>query len=191
MKIVITLVTAFMLFASPGSVYAVDAPSFLACLNPFGTVIASYDEGVHGIVGDWVEHKGSDKVYRINDDTLIQCFCEDNGNGIQTNWWRILGINQNDIDSFVKQGWTFIPTGAPWGLTGDPYLAKNSSYDCNGGEDNNGTGGGNVLSSSTSSSSAGSILGLAATGDNAKVCGLLSLGVSIISLGFLLKKNNA
>ena len=190
MKIVITLVTAFMLFASPGSVYAVDAPSFPACLNPSGSVIAQYDNGVHGIVGDSVEHKGSDKVYRLNDDTLLQCFCEENGNGIQTNWWRVSALSQNDIDTLVKQGWNFVPSGFIWGLTSDPYVAKNSSYDCKG-ESTNGVGGGNVLSSSTSSSSAGSVLSLAATGDNEKIYGLLSLGVALTSLGLLMRKRKA
>ena len=191
MRKLVALVSILIFISSVESVIAADIPDFPACLNPSGTVIASYDEGVHGIVGDWVEHKGSDKVYRINNDTLIQCFCEDNGNGIQTNWWRVSSLSQNDIDTLVKQGWNFVPSGFVWGLTSDPYVAKNFSYDCNGGENNNRTGGGNVLSSSTSSTSAGSVLGLAATGDNAKIYGLLSLGVSLISLGLLLRKKNA
>jgi hypothetical protein len=120
-------------------VYAIDVPSFPSCVSINGTLKVSYDSGIHGIVGDPSVHQGSDKVYLVGDSNLTQCFCSETGAGIQTNWWKVSSLNQDQIDQLTKQGWTYIPSGSAWGLDDSAYMAQNSSYSCN--SSNNGGGG--------------------------------------------------
>lgn len=126
------------------SVYAIDGvPAFPSCVSPSGTLQVSYDTGVHGIVGDPSEHVGSDKVYLLGDSNLVQCFCSTNGAGIQTNWWRVSSLSQDQIDQLAKDGWTYIPDGSAWGLDQTAYMAKNTNFSCNGEHHDNNGGGGN------------------------------------------------
>jgi hypothetical protein len=175
------------LFASVA--YAYETPTFPTCSNPSGDLKVNYETGEHAIVGESSLRSGSDSVYWLSNQNALQCFCPDQGMGIQTNWWKIVDLTQENIDGLTKQGWNFIASGRDWGLAADPYLTKNIDYTCNpGGNDNsNGTGGGGeTLSSSTGTG--GSVLGLAGTGDNAKYIGFLALGVSLALAGFSLRK---
>ena len=113
-------------------VFAVDVPSFAVCTNPQGTVKVSYPSGTHGIPGRTDTFNGSDTVYQLTNDTLVQCFCAVDGRGIQTNWWNVSSLTQQEIDTLKNQGWIFIPNGALWGLDEAEYLAINSDYSCQG-----------------------------------------------------------
>lgn len=133
-SVVLSLLLALsMVF--PQAVLGVDTPNFPACVTATGTVIASYDSGTHGIVGDSGTYTGSDKVYKITDTTLVQCFCSTNGSGIQTNWWKTSSLTQEQFKQLEADGWIYVPNGAAWGLEDTSYMAKNSNYSCNGGGD--------------------------------------------------------
>lgn len=108
-----------------------NIPQFPSCSNPTGTVIASYDQGTHGIVGDTSTHTGSDKVYKINNIQTLQCFCDENQNGIETMWWKIDGLTIEEINTLKNLGWHYVPSGSNWGLDNLPYMAFNNNYLCN------------------------------------------------------------
>ena len=175
---------AFQLALIPGIAFAVNDPVFPACANPQGTLIASYNNGVHGIPGDTGTYNGSDKVYSVTGDTLIQCFCAVNGNGIQTNWWKVSSLSQDQIDVLKSEGWTFVPNGIAWGLEDSAYMIKNAGYSCGG----TGNGGSNSNSSSDSNSSTGQVLGLAFTGNIIFVFAFLGFGISSLLLGLYLSR---
>lgn len=158
-------------------VYATSIPTFPSCSSPEGTIKVQYDSGVHGIVGRTEEYRGKDTVYTISDTTLLQCFCSENAStGIQTNWWKVNAITSDEVQQLKNQGWYFVPNGSLWGLSGDPYMAKNIEYSCGG--NTGGTGGsssgGGVISAFTSVNP-GSVLGLPATGNDALILGFLLL----------------
>jgi hypothetical protein len=156
------------------NVFAASEPSFFSCSNPLGTILVSYDSGNHGVPGDANLHQGKDTVYSGPASNATQCLCETSGQGIQTNWWKVDGITQEEINQQLKNGWNYIPDGSAWGLENSVYLAKNSYYICG----PLGRGGGEVLGTG-----GGEVLGLASTGDhNVKFLSLF-FGLSIISLG--------
>ena len=128
--------------ASTRNVLAVDEPNFPLCSNPQGALVVSYNSGVHGIPGDLSEHVGSDKVYSLTSNTLIQCFCSVSGDGIQTNWWMVSSLTDEQKRILQSEGWILIPNGALWGLEEAPYMAKNSNFSCLSGS----TGGNESLS---------------------------------------------
>lgn len=165
-------------FVAP--VYAVDAPSFPSCVNPQGTLVASYDTGTHGVVGG-TSYAGSDKVYKLDNTSLVQCLCTTDGKGIQTNWWKASSLDSQQIEILKNQGWIYIPTGSVWGLTQDAYFAKNVDYSCTTGN-GGGTGG-------SESSSIGQVLGLAFTGNIKLIYSLFVLGVSSLIYGQILHKS--
>ncbi|OGM19478.1 hypothetical protein A2685_00710 [Candidatus Woesebacteria bacterium RIFCSPHIGHO2_01_FULL_37_10] len=108
-----------------------SAPSFPSCREktPPGDV-ASYGYGWHQIVGESILREGSDNVYSLSSGNYLQCFCPVNGNeGVQTNWWSAEGLTQEEINSFVSQGWIF-ENGLMWNLGDKGYLAKNNSLNC-------------------------------------------------------------
>lgn len=154
------------------SVYAISVPSYPSCTFPTGEWKTHYDEGSHGIPGDMAQHLGEDDVYTINDTLTYQCFCADNGEGIQTNWWKIPGLPQPDIDYLKRLGWVYVPDGNLWGLTGDPYMALSTTYDCSGG----GVGGPDVLGA------------WAPTGNKPQIYFFGILGFVSLVLGLTLKK---
>jgi len=126
-----------VLYAQNSRVYAQEevnelpvVPTFPACSNPQGTVKVSYDEGVHGIPGNPSDYSGSDEVRILSGNTLFQCFCSINGDGIQTNWWKVSSLSFDQVEYLLDQGWVYVPNGALWGLDEDPYLAHNSPYEC-------------------------------------------------------------
>lgn len=167
--------------------YAITIPPFTDCVAPSGTVKASYDNGTHGIVGNSGIFTGSDKVYTISDKSLTQCFCPNNGDGIQTNWFKVSNLTENEIDSLKNQGWILVLDGSIWGLEKAPYLAKNHSFNCKGGV------GGTEISKTYSidygdGTGGGEILGLATTGTAKNILALTMLGLGFIIGGFSLKK---
>lgn len=165
-------------------VYAVDTPNFPACTNPSGTIRVDYPSGNHGIVGSTSEFSGRDTVYQLTEDTLSQCFCSTNGEGIQTNWWQVSSLTDEQIDILKKDGWDFVPNGALWGLEETPYLAKSSDYACGGSNSSNSSS-----SASSQASILGDILGLASTGNNALFYSLGIFGLTSLIMGLILKKN--
>ena len=150
---------AFIYLSCSSQVQAVNTPSFPSCTSPAGATIADYSSGIHGIVGQSQTYTGSDRVYRLNDDQVTQCFCSsDGGTGIQTNWWKYADLSDQEIKILERQGWIMIPNGSLWGLDNAPYLTRNESYSCSG---STGSGGTNSTGgSSSSNSSSGSILGI-------------------------------
>lgn len=165
-------ISLFLAVFVPSVFAAVNVPDFPSCVNPQGSVIASYSSGTHGVPGDSTTYSGSDSVYKINNETLTQCLCTDDGDGIQTNWWKVSSLISQEIENLKTQGWVFIPDGTAWGLDSAAYLAKNSKYSCRG------IGGGDVL-------------GLATTGNIMVIYGLISTGFLSLTIGYLLKKKGA
>lgn len=182
-RIIALSITSFVFLMTASPVAAQSIPSFPACPNPGGQLIASYDDGVHGIPGDAGVYTGADQVFKINDSQVVQCLCQDNGEGIQTIWWKDPGLTSAEVSVIQKQGWIRIPTGSLWGLDDAQYFAKNSAFSCGGGnggssddndddDDDDDTGRSNGSSSRRSSGSSsgrgGQVLGattLAATGN--------------------------
>lgn len=186
--LLIILFTILNLTLGQNKTQALDTPNFPTCQNPQGAIKAQYNEGNHGIVGDSATYTGKDTVYQINADTFLQCFCSPNGQGIQTNWWKVSSLNQEEIQILKNSGWIYIPNGSLWGLENAPYLTKNFNFSCsnNNNTENNlqgGTGGGSILGVSAT----GDVLGLASTGNNTTVylTGLLS--VLLLLVGTFLK----
>lgn len=189
-KLVTLVLTAlFSLTITVQPVLAVNVPNFPSCAAPSGQVIASYPDGVHGIVGSANTYTGNDTVYQLSDSTLIQCFCGPDGQGVQTNWWKASSLTEEEIEILKSQGWYYIPDGSLWGLANDPYVAQNISYNCQpgkpGSNDNpnrsgggSGIGGGDILAAST-----GDVLGLAATGDSALVYGVFGSSILFLLIG--------
>lgn len=169
----------FTTLISTAQASAQTVPSFPSCINPQGSLKVSYSEGTHGIVGRSESYTGSDAVYRLNEDTLTQCFCADDGSGIQTNWWKASSLSENEIQTLRNQGWYYVPNGGLWGLSADPYLAQNSSYTCRGG-----IGGGDILGSELD---IGSILGLAATGNIGTLYILAGVAITSLIISFALR----
>lgn len=165
-------IISYILTAAYSPALAVVYPSFPACEAPQGETKVSYSDGTHGIVGSTATYTGSDTVYRVSDNTLAQCFCPKDGNtGVQSNWWKVNNLSQQDIDVAKNEGWNYVPNGALWGLEQNPYLVKNTEYTCKG-------TGGQVQSAVAS---VGEVLGLANTGNM-----VLMFGSGIVGIAFLL-----
>lgn len=177
---VLIVFLAILLF-STNSVFAVNIPNFPACSNPQGTLVVSYNSGVHGVVGGQ-SYTGSDRVYQIGDGNLIQCLCTTDGQGIQTNWWKISSLDEFQINTLKKDGWIYIPNGSVWGLENSEYLAKNTSYSCTSG------GGGGSSSSTSVNTSVGQVLGLAFTGNIRMIYLVFSLGILSLIYGQILHR---
>lgn len=153
----------------------VTAPTFPLCANPQGIVKVQYNAGTHGIVNDSTTRTGSDTVYTLTNETLTQCFCAIDGNGIQTNWWKVSSLTTDEVNLLVTQGWHSVPNGALWGLEETPYLAINSSYGCKpAGEVENTTFNSSSTSSSDPNSTSGQVL--ATTTNSGQVLGITSQG---------------
>lgn len=196
---IIILVATFLQLAQ--GAYAVSAPSFPSCLNPQGTLIANYADGTHGIPGDTTAYSGSDKVYSYSGDQTLQCLCQVNGSGIQTNWLKVSSYPQEDIDALIQSGWIYIADGSAWGLDAAPYIAQNHAYSCLaiGGKDPAKKSKSSHRSSSRSSSSStggavlgtstvmGQVLGLASTGNSKTLYNMWLVGLLLLTLGVWLK----
>ncbi|MBI2029368.1 hypothetical protein HYT02_03060 [Candidatus Gottesmanbacteria bacterium] len=154
-------------------------PKFPVCSNPQGELKVEYPSGTHGIPGDSNAYTGTDKVYNLSADRLIQCFCPENGNGIQTNWLRINEISDDDLNYYKNLGWIYIPDGSVWGLENGPYLAYNTSYSCG----NGGIGGPEPGDIGPAGISTTNVLSLAGTGDSARLFSLGIAGLLFMLLG--------
>ena len=181
------LTAIFALSVAVQPVMAVNVPNFPSCAAPSGQVIAAYSEGVHGIVGSTNTYTGSDSVYQLTDETLLQCYCGPDGQGIQTNWWKASSLTEEEVEILKSQGWYYIPDGSVWGLSQGAYVAQNISYNCQpgkpGSNDNpnrsgGGIGGGDILAAST-----GDVLGLAATGDSVLLYGVFGVALLFLLIG--------
>lgn len=171
-KIILSTALVAMVFCSFNKeAYSTSEPSFPSCLNPQGTLKVKYDNGTHGIVGDGV-HTGRDEVYAISDNSLIQCFCPENGNGIQTNWWKTENFTIDEIKSYQDKGWILVPDGSVWGLENIQYLAINLNYSC---ASSNGGG--------SSQIGIGQVLALASTGNIVFIYTVALVGISLIAVG--------
>lgn len=186
--ITIIAISAVTLSVLPSPAYAVTTPSFPSCVNPQGSLKVQYDNGTHGIVGRTATFTGSDKVYQLSgNDQLMQCFCPENGNGIQTNWWKVANLSESDIKMLTNDGWTYVADGSAWGLDNAPYVAKNSDYNCK--PANNATTNSSIASTPTStvSNPVKEVLNLASTGNTAFLYSLIALGSTSLLAGLLLK----
>lgn len=188
-KITFWLLFVSLFIASTSPALAVSAPSFPSCANPQGSIKVSYSDGTHGIVGSGATYTGKDAVYTLSDDTVTQCFCGADGNGIQTNWWKASSLTEDQVNILKSEGWVYVPAGNLWGLANAPYVAKNSNYSCLPGSVNgssisqdNGTGG---------AYEDGDVLGLAATGDSVLVYGSFVLGGILVLIGIRRIKKQA
>ncbi len=201
MKILASVLITFVLFLSVAfNAQAATAPKFTSCVNPQGEIVAQYAYGTHGIAGKTASFEGSDAVYKLSGDALTQCFCSSNGTGIQTDWWKVSSLTSEEIDLLKSQGWIYIPIGALWGLSVDPYLTLNSEFVCKSGP-NGGSGGSSNGSYSGSSSSnggnggvlgaavggVGSVLGLASTGNTKLLYSIFTFSVLALLSGVFLK----
>jgi hypothetical protein len=159
-------------------VSALTIPQFPSCENPSGKLVVQYNNGTHGVPGDARSFTGSDRVFRINDQYLIQCLCPDGtSNGIQSNWWRYDNLTDDDLKIVTRQGWIHIPNGSLWGLDNAAYLVKNQTFSCV----ENGVGGlsrsAQVLGVST----------LALTGSSWLVFSVLGFGLILVLISKLIK----
>lgn len=126
--LILTSVCLFLTAKTVVSAYSI--PNFPACSNPNGTLMVSYNDGTHGIVGSTAVYQGSDKVYSLENGNALQCFCASDNSGIQTNWWKVSSLDQEEIQTLKNLGWYFIPDGSVWGLQPGMYMAQNTSYSC-------------------------------------------------------------
>lgn len=178
LTLVFVLVAAFYLGLVRNS-FAYQVPQFTSCVNPQGQIKVNYDNGTHGIAGNTGSFQGKDTVYSLSGDALTQCFCSSDGKGIQTNWWKVSSLTEDEINLLRSQGWNFVPNGALWGLENTPYLAFNSEYIC---KSSGGGQSGSILGITT-----GSVLGLASTGNIKFILTILSFSLLALLLGLILK----
>ncbi len=118
----------------------INTSFFKNCPNPEGTLVVSYPEGWHWIVGEENLKWGSDSVYDIGNGNYVQCYCPKNqhknnslnsSQGIQTNWLKESNITPEQKDFLILRDWIYIQNGAEFGLLAESYLAKNSHFFCN------------------------------------------------------------
>lgn len=107
---------------------SIDPDEFPSCTAPEGKIIAGYKTGKHEIIGIGLL-SGSDYVYQLSENTkekVMQCYCSQNGRGIQTNW-----IRTDDIEGYKSKGFPFsIQSGSSWNLDSESYAAQNVEYKC-------------------------------------------------------------
>jgi hypothetical protein len=194
MKYVFSLLLSLcLMLLSLRPVFAYSVPAFPNCPNPGGTLKVEYSTGSHAIPGDSTLHDGSDKVYNISSDTLVQCFCAPDGKGVQTNWWKISSLTESELQQLKNLGWYYIINGQAWGLSADPYMAKNAEFSCssssNSGSSSDSGTGGQILSSAASTT--GQVLGLSATGNIVVLFAYLGFGLLFLISGLLLLKKHS
>jgi len=183
MKIRATLLAYFIsivayLFLAVPKAGAVTIPTFPSCPDPGGTLKSQYSDGTHGIAGRTTEYTGSDSVHTLTDSTHIQCFCADTGEGIQTDWWKVSSLSEDEIKILKNEGWVYIPNGALWGYENEPYMAKNSEYACQGGP-----------RIGSVEAGFGEVLGLASTGNIVLIYAVGTVGLIAIILSLLTARN--
>lgn len=172
-KLFITLFSVAILFISvPSLVLASGATTdFGSCLNPQVKASQVNKSDRFGVVGTTKVYSGVDSIYLYSKGNVMQCLCQKDGKGIQTNWLKVGSMSKKDVDSYKKSGWIYIITGSTWGLSDEPYLAKNIEYTCKG----------NVVKETK-------VKGLAATGSIVGIYGLILAGFVALFAGVLLKR---
>lgn len=110
---------------------ATEMPSYADCSTLIGTTgdWSSQTTGTHHIPGQEVPIAGTDNVYYVSGDHFNQCLCPIEGSGIQTIWWNVDGMSDEEIATYTQNGW-YLLNGQAWNLRDHKYLAKNSNYSC-------------------------------------------------------------
>ena len=153
--------------AAPASAYSV--PDFGSCLNPQTSAEQVNSGSNHGVVGyDNQAFSGTDNIYSLSDNNVLQCLCTDDGDGYQTNWLKADNIGEPDRKVLESQGWTYFSDAGSWGLSGS-YLAKTDTYSCKG-------------------ASQAEVLGLASTGNITFIYGLIVAGAAALISGMILRR---
>lgn len=185
--------TSIVLLLSQVNAVGATETSFTSCLTPTGTIVANYPDGEHGIAG-LGSKIGKDKVYTLQDGNSMQCFCATDGAGIQTNWLKVGNLTSDQIKIYENQGWIYIPTGASWGLSDEPYLAQNINYSCwsttttndgrsDGKSDGKSDGLGSIVQAAHGSN-------LASTGNLLFIAEIFSVGVLLTLIGLFLRSRS-
>lgn len=179
-------ILTFVTLLLPVHAKALNMPSFPSCEAPEGKMISEYLNGDHGILGQDQTLFGRDRVYKLDDERILQCYCppEDKGKyGIATVFWKYgENLTSHDIESIKGKGWFYIPSGSLWGLDDDPYVARNYQFTCYGG---NGGGGGE--------STGGQVLGTStyAAAGNTKELLLVTASSLVLLLSYLALRRNS
>jgi hypothetical protein len=100
-------------FASAKNIEA-QTPTFPLCESQTTNGNPHYYTGLHQIAGDGLL-EGKDDVYGLGNSFYFQCFCSQDGRGIQTNWTP------------VQEGQEW---GPDWGLNETDYNYENREYNC-------------------------------------------------------------
>jgi len=199
-KFIIIFLVAVLFTLTPQTVRAVNDRPIFSCSAPIGTIIASYSSGTHGIPGDYGTHTGSDTVYQVNTDHVLQCFCPDNGqSGIQSNWLKVSDLSQEELYYYQKLGWVYVPNGSLWGLDEASFLVKNDSYECRSseggsggsGSGNSGNTGGNNGGSSNSGSNSSVSNGSGSNGSSTSDSGIGGLIGNVLGITALANTGSA
>jgi hypothetical protein len=188
--LVLSIYVAYLSSANPAlaSEAAIDSAS---CLTPVGSVIADYQDGTHGIVGQG-SMVGKDTVYQLPNGNALQCFCSVTEGGVQTNWVKTSTLSEDQIKIYENQGWMYVPSGAAWGLSDEPYLAQNMSYGClhfpstGGGSDGHTDGQSSNGGTSIVQAAKGS--NLASTGNVLFIIEIFSVGLFMVVIGLILRR---
>lgn len=189
-KALLSLFTFFFLAgvnATPA--FAVSLTDFPSCVNPQGSVIAHYDHGDHAIIGNPKIQTGSDTVYQVSNNMVVQCFCPENGGtGVQTNWYKTSALSESEISVMKKEGWNYY-NGEGWGLGNTGYLAKNVEYACKGTPSCTPTPTVTITPSPTvvTTTPTKPVLGLATTGNIVFIYSLITVGTFTLISGLLLR----
>ncbi len=186
-KLFVTSITLFALFGGTTQpAFAVSTPDFGSCLNPQIAASQVNNGDNHGVVGQIASYKGTDTIYTLSNGNVLQCLCPDNGSGIQTNWLKVNDLSETDVNILKNEGWIYVATGSSWGLEDVAYLAKNSNFSCR--SESTSTSSSSSNSSSSEQKVEGQVLGLASTGSEVAIYGLILAGITSLIAGLLLNK---
>jgi hypothetical protein len=124
------LILALNAFVQP--VLAYEVTDFGSCLNPQVSANQVNTGSDHGVVGySGVAFSGTDSIYLLSSNNVMQCLCTDNGQGYQTSWVSANNYSSSEIPNFQSEGWNYFEDASNWGLQG-AYLAKTEKYMCSG-----------------------------------------------------------
>jgi len=108
------------------------------CPNVKGDVVAWYPEGYHWIYGYSPVQWGADKVWHVGYDNYVQCFCPKKlegfeplfHTGIKTAWLKAGNVGAEKQQDLLAKGWLWLDNGVDVGLLPEPYMARNSKWNC-------------------------------------------------------------
>jgi hypothetical protein len=128
------------------------SPDYFKAFNPNN----EFEKWALSEVSETNEIPNGMEVFSLEGDNFTQCYCPTNGQiGIKTNWLAAGSISKEDQNVLITQGWVYILDGAGWGLSNQPYLAKNTEFSCNGGGGGGTEGGGGGGTNGSSNGSGG------------------------------------